>query len=45
MPMSVVINSTNECERCKKEEAEVFNILGSFCLECWQDITYPFLDE
>ena len=43
--MSLVINSSKEFERCKKEEAEVFNILGHFCLECWQDITYPFLDD
>ena len=29
----------------KKNEAEVFNILGSFCLECWQDLTYPVSDD
>jgi hypothetical protein len=40
--MAILINATNKCEKCKNNDAEIFNVQGSFCVERWQDITYPF---
>gem|GEM_PF-5424704 len=39
--MNNQINSFFRCKKCKKEEAEVFNILGDYCAECWNEITHP----
>jgi len=39
--MSVVINSDSRCKKCNKEYAEIFNILGDYCAECWNEITHP----
>jgi len=32
------------CQKCKKEVAEVFQVTGDFCLQCWQDETHPDID-
>jgi hypothetical protein len=29
------------CEFCAGEEAEIFQVTGDYCLQCWQDETYP----
>jgi hypothetical protein len=31
------------CEKCKKNEVDVCNVLGNSCLECWQEKTDPAL--
>jgi hypothetical protein len=31
------------CEKCKKNEVDVYNVLGNYCLECWQEKTDPAL--
>ena len=28
------------CNNCKSQEAEIFQVDGDFCLECWQTITH-----
>jgi len=28
------------CINCKKKPAEIFQVNGEFCLECWQAITH-----
>jgi hypothetical protein len=33
------------CEKCKKSEVEVYNVLGDYCLDCWEDITTPDLTK
>lgn len=30
---------SNLCIKCKDQEAVVFNVLGDYCLGCWQDVT------
>jgi DNA-directed RNA polymerase subunit RPC12/RpoP len=29
------------CEKCKKNEVAIYNVLGDYCLECWEEITTP----
>ena len=29
------------CEKCKKNEVEIYNVLGNYCSECWQEETDP----
>jgi hypothetical protein len=31
------------CNHCKENLAEIFQDNGDYCLECWQDLTYPKL--
>ena len=28
------------CIHCKKRPAEIFQVTGDYCLECWQIITH-----
>lgn len=28
------------CNQCKSRPAEIFQINGDYCLECWQTITH-----
>jgi len=28
------------CNHCKSRPAEIFQINGEYCLECWQNITH-----
>jgi hypothetical protein len=28
------------CSQCKSKPAEIFQINGDYCLECWQTITH-----
>ncbi len=28
------------CEHCKERTAEIFQVTGDFCLECWQIVTH-----
>jgi hypothetical protein len=28
------------CDQCKSRPAEIFQVNGEFCLECWQAITH-----
>ncbi len=28
------------CDRCKLKPAEIFQINGEYCVECWQTITH-----
>ncbi|MBV9666943.1 MAG: hypothetical protein JO327_02305 [Nitrososphaeraceae archaeon] len=29
------------CDRCKDRLAEIFQVNGDYCLDCWQELTYP----
>jgi hypothetical protein len=29
-----------QCEHCQLRAAEIFQINGEYCLECWQEITH-----
>jgi hypothetical protein len=31
------------CNHCEENLAEIFQDNGDYCLECWQDLTYPKL--
>jgi hypothetical protein len=28
------------CKECQVKPAEIFQVNGEYCLECWQDITH-----
>lgn len=32
------------CQKCKKQFAEVFQVTGDFCLQCWQEETHPEIE-
>jgi hypothetical protein len=32
---------TPVCIHCKNSLAEIFQENGDFCLDCWQELTYP----
>jgi hypothetical protein len=32
---------TTVCSHCKKNLAEIFQENGDYCLDCWQEITFP----
>ncbi len=34
-PVTVVI-----CELCKDADAEIFQVDGNYCLDCWQEKTH-----
>jgi hypothetical protein len=34
------IAGIDACVRCKVRPAEIFQINGEYCLECWQTITH-----
>lgn len=36
----IVDGDASECNHCKSKAAEVFQISGEYCLECWQTITH-----
>jgi hypothetical protein len=29
------------CQKCRKQAAEIFQVTGDFCLQCWQMATHP----
>ncbi|MDQ3836345.1 MAG: hypothetical protein M3270_05350 [Thermoproteota archaeon] len=29
------------CEYCSQTKAEIFQVTGDYCLQCWQDETHP----
>lgn len=29
------------CEYCDIRPAEIFQVTGKYCLECWQELTHP----
>ena len=29
-----------QCRECRVKPAEIFQINGEYCLECWQEITH-----
>ena len=29
------------CQECKIKLAEIFQVTGDFCLECWMKVTHP----
>jgi hypothetical protein len=29
------------CESCDNEPADIFQVEGNYCLDCWQKRTYP----
>ena len=31
---------SNQCIQCQEKPAEIFQINGEYCLECWQEITH-----
>lgn len=30
-----------DCEYCSQRRAEIFQVTGDYCLQCWQDETHP----
>ncbi len=28
------------CGHCRKQPAEIFQVTGDYCLECWQEVTH-----
>jgi hypothetical protein len=28
------------CEQCAKRPAEIFQVTGDYCIECWQALTH-----
>jgi hypothetical protein len=28
------------CSNCQKKPAEIFQVTGEFCIECWQAVTH-----
>jgi hypothetical protein len=29
------------CESCSEKKAEIFQVTGDYCLQCWQEETHP----
>lgn len=29
------------CESCSEKKAEIFQVIGNYCLHCWQQETHP----
>lgn len=29
------------CDYCSKKRAEIFQVTGRYCLDCWQEETHP----
>ena len=38
-------SATILCNSCKSNIAEIFQVNGDYCLYCWQEITYPKLNN
>jgi len=36
-------DSISICSRCEVKPAEIFQINGEYCLDCWQNITHTDL--
>jgi hypothetical protein len=36
------MSSSNKCDRCKKNEVEIWTDSCCYCVECWQEITSPY---
>jgi hypothetical protein len=34
-------NTAPLCNDCKYRVAEIFQVNGDYCLQCWQEKTYP----
>jgi hypothetical protein len=32
------------CQKCGKQAAEIFQVTGDFCLQCWQSETHPDIE-
>ena len=30
-----------DCEFCLQNRAEIFQVTGDYCLQCWQEETHP----
>jgi hypothetical protein len=35
-----IADGDSACVECQVKPAEIFQINGEYCLECWQDITH-----
>jgi hypothetical protein len=35
-----IADADSICMECQAKPAEIFQVNGEFCLECWQDITH-----
>jgi hypothetical protein len=33
----------SSCDTCDDKPAEIFQVEGDYCLDCWQERTYPNL--
>jgi hypothetical protein len=41
---SMVVTTSAEddfCQYCDTRPAEIFQVTGQYCLECWQELTHP----
>jgi hypothetical protein len=35
-----IADADSVCVQCQVKPAEIFQVNGEYCLECWQDITH-----
>ena len=36
-------DTVSSCNICDDKPADIFQIEGDYCLDCWQNLTYPNL--
>ena len=41
--MQAITENTGKCWHCNNAEAEIFQIDGEFCLNCWQERTEHYI--
>lgn len=29
------------CEKCQQREVDIFNVLGNYCVYCWDEVCHP----
>jgi hypothetical protein len=37
---AAVAEFMKKCDNCKSGEAEIFQVNGDYCLQCWQELTH-----
>jgi hypothetical protein len=37
----IILEQFIACDRCRHNEAEIYQDAGNYCAECWQVVTYP----
>ena len=39
--ISAIMSPSTICQHCKTRMAEIFQESGDYCINCWQEKTYP----